>query len=101
MAGRPPIPLQYSSVDQEQKRVSDRERRRREALKCYNESTYGQRHPIAGGFVWAGIWVLAITLLSLLARRWAGTPVGQALGFILTVVFMTYYLLVYISRKGW
>lgn len=73
MDDRPPTPLEYSSLAEEQKRHEERARERREALDNYNESTFGERHPYRNAFIRAAIWIAGFALCR--SRRGARSAV--------------------------
>jgi hypothetical protein len=74
-----PIPLQYSSVAEEQNREKQAEAARRAALENYNESTFGQRHPFA---IWPTLLVMAIgCVMVFVLPRWAARPAVMAIAF--------------------
>jgi hypothetical protein len=74
---RPNTILDYSSTADEQRREREAEDKRREALELYNESTFGERRPIASTFLrLAAVAVLACLIVLFLPRRLA-RPLGS------------------------
>ena len=66
---REPI-LDYSSPAEEQRREQAAANDRREGIERYNESTFGERRPIASAFVRVAILVgIAVVLAYFLPRR--------------------------------
>ena len=71
--------LDYSSPAEEQQRERTAEIERREAIERYNESTFGERRPIAAAFLRVTIFVaIAAVLVWILPRR-TGWPVVSVL----------------------
>ena len=62
--------LDYSSPAEEQRREQVAEIERREAIERYNDSTFGERRPIASAFLRRAILVvIAVGLACILPRR--------------------------------
>ena len=79
---REPI-LDYSSAAEEQRREQAAENERREGIERYNESTFGERRPIAAAFLRIAVFVaIALMLVLMLPRRISGLIVSVlAVGF--------------------
>ena len=81
---RPKPVLDYSSTAGEQRREREEEDKRREALELYNESTFGERRPIASTFLRLGaVAVLACLIVWFLPRR-----VARPFGSLAVIAFI-------------
>ena len=77
--------LDYSSPAEEQRRERAAEDERREAIERYNESTFGERRPIASAFLRIAVFVaIAAVLIWILPRR-AGRLVVSLLAIAFAV----------------
>jgi len=70
MRRKPEPILDYSSLAEEQRRERTAEEERREAIERYNESTLGERRPIARVFVRAVIFVGIAVVVANVLPRW-------------------------------
>lgn len=100
MDDRPPIPLEYSSVAEDQKRQEEREHERREALDEYNESTFGERHPHRNAFIRAAIWIGVFSFVTFVARGSLGSALGHFVGFLLISAIATVCIVFLRIRRG-
>jgi hypothetical protein len=83
MQREPKPTLDYSSPAQEQRRERTAEAERREGIDSYNESTFGERRPIAAAFLRITAFVaIAAVLVWILPRR-----TGRLVASLLAVVF--------------
>src|SRR5688500_18081758 len=91
---REPKPiLDYSSSGEEQRQDRTAEEERREAVKRYNESTFGERRPIASAFLRIAVVVaIALVLAFFLPRR-----VGRVVASLLFVLFAVWEW----RKEGW
>ena len=85
--------LDYSSPAQEQTRERKLEEERREKLEDYNESTFGERRPIASAFLRWGVFVTIVSLLIIFLPRGIGRP----LAWLASVGYTVWE----IRRDGW
>ena len=70
MQREPKPTLDYSSPAEERRRERSAEDERREAIERYNESTYGERRPIAAAFLRIAVFVIITgVLVWILPRR--------------------------------
>jgi hypothetical protein len=89
---RPTPILDYSSTADEHRREHEAEDKRREALELYNESTFGERRPIASTFLrLAVVAVLGCLIVWLLPRR-----VAKPLGSLAVVAYIVWE----VRRRG-
>ena len=82
MNDREPIPLEYSSVAEEQKREEESRRERREALADYNESTFGERHPYRNAFIVAYV-IAGLGIAASLIRACFGRGIVSGVSFLI------------------
>ncbi len=85
MARRNPI-LNYSSSAEEQKRERSAEEERREAVRRYNEGTFGERRPIAFAFLRLAIFLALLSTVIIFLPR----SVGRVLGALTTVAYVAW-----------
>ena len=77
---REPKPiLDYSSPGEEQRRERTAEEERLEAVRRYNESTFGERRPIASAFLRIAVVVAVALVLAYFLPRRAGRVVASLL----------------------
>ncbi len=93
MQPEPKPTLDYSSPAEEQRRERTAEDERREAIERYNESTFGERRPIASAFLRIAVFVaIAAVLIWFLPRR-----SGRLVASLLLVVFAVWEW----RKEGW
>lgn len=85
--------LNYSSPAEEHRREQEREAERREAIELYNESTFGERRPIASAF----LRIVAMSALVALTLWVFPRGVGRALAWVIVLVFVVWQ----VRRDGW
>jgi hypothetical protein len=83
MQREPKPTLDYSSPAEERRRERTAEDERREGIERYNESTFGERRPVAAAFLRFAVCVgIAAVLVLILPRR-----IGRLVVSIFAVVF--------------
>ena len=85
--------LDYSSPAEEQRREQAAENERREGIERYNESTFGERRPIAAAFLRIAVFVAIAAVLALILPRRTGRLVVS----VLAVAFAAWEW----RKEGW
>jgi hypothetical protein len=77
--------LDYSSPASEQARERQAEQQREQAIETYNESTFGERKPMASLFVRLAVFCFVIAALIFLLPRHIGQPLAwmALVGFLI------------------
>ena len=85
--------LNYSSPAEEQQRAQAAEGERREAIKRYNESTFGERRPVASVFLRLALLFAVVAALTYFLPKWP----ALAVTLVLLVVFLSWEW----RKAGW
>jgi hypothetical protein len=77
--------LDYSSPASEQAREEETENQRKRAIETYNESTFGERKPIASLFLRTAVLCLVLVILIFFLPRDIGRPLAwlAAIAFVI------------------
>jgi hypothetical protein len=90
---RPKPVVDYSSPAEERTRGRKAEDERREAIERYNESTFGERRPIASAFLTLAVFVVVVSAVS-----WFLPPkVGRPLAWVTVMAFVVWEW----RKAGW
>ena len=85
--------LDYSSPVEEHRREQAAETERREGIERYNESTFGERRPVAAAFLRIAVFVaIAVVLVLILPRR-----TGRLVVSLLAIAFAMWEW----RKEGW
>src|SRR5687768_11304010 len=97
MRREPKPTLDYSSPAQEQLRERSAEERRRAALENYNESTFGERRPIASALVRFALAVVVAAVLAWLLPQLMPRRSARLVLALLALAFVVWEA----RREGW